>query len=378
MILGTKSRSTTYCYSLLIDISLAIQLKFTQLKFPMIKNYSQRLEKLKKRRSDDLLQKSFVSESFYKTEFSESVKYALESMREIDSNYTQNTYLASEKVRANLTKGYESKGLSVTYKHQGSVETNTTIKLHSDIDILAITGKYNSLEHPLVPSSPYQGNPLNDLKELRNESYNILNSVYKQVDDSKSKAIQVFPTDPKRKVDVVIANWYHSVEYNNNGSHEKYRGVQIYDKNNHSRKEDFPFLHISKINEKGSITNDGLKKIIRLLKTLKIDADYSIDLSSFEITSIVYNMSISSLLKSQNQSLLLLPETSTQLDKIINDKPYRESLLSPNGKELVFGTDASKIVEIKKLKLELDELIQDINEELGKAYKKIDNQIIYS
>lgn len=56
----------------------------------------------------------------------------------------------------------------------------------------------------------------------------------------------------------------------------------------------------------------------------------------------------------------------------------RENLLSPNGKELVFGINTEKIVEIKKLKLELDELIQDITEELNKSFKKMESQFIYS
>lgn len=342
-----------------------------------MKNYTKRLDNLKTRRTDNLLQKAYLSESFSKKEFGESTKYALESMKELDKSYINNTYEASEKVKTNLTKGYNQRGISVSYRLQGSIETNTSIKFHSDIDILVLTGKFHTLEHPLVPASPYQGEPIDDLKELRKESFTILDSTYKQVDDSKPKSIQVFPTDPKRKVDVVIANWYHTIECNNNGSIEKYKGVQIYDKKENSRKDDFPFLHISRVNEKGAASNDGLKKLIRLLKTLKVDADYEIKLSSFEITSIIYDIPLSALIKPSNQTLLLLPEASKQLDKIINDKRYRENLLSPNEKELVFGINTEKIVEIKKLKLELDELIQDINDELGKSYKKIDNQIYY-
>ena len=42
-----------------------------------------------------------------------------------------------------------------------------------------------------------------------------------------------------------------------------------------------------------------------------------------------------------------------------------------------FGTSETKVVELKKLKLELDELIEDITEELGKQFKRIDENIIY-
>ena len=148
----------------------------------MKKNYTLRLEKLKKRRIDDQLQKAVLSESFSDIKISESVKYALESMSAIDSSYTRNTYLASENIRNNLTKGLNSKGLTVEYRHQGSVETDTHIKLHSDIDILVFTEQYYSMEHPLTPSTPYNGDPLADLKELRQECYNVLNSTYNQED----------------------------------------------------------------------------------------------------------------------------------------------------------------------------------------------------
>lgn len=256
----------------------------------MKKNYAQRLEKLKRRRLDDQLQKAVLSKSFSDIRIGESIRYALESMSSIDQNYTRNTYVASENIRNNLTTGLNGKGLTVEYRHQGSIETDTHIKLHSDIDILVFTEKYLSLEPPLTPANPYQGDPLADLKQLRLECFNILNSTYNQVDNSNAKSIQVFPTNPKRKVDVVPVNWINTKEYEAT-SDEKYRGVHIYDKDSHSRLKDFPFMHIANVKAKNNLVSGGLAKLIRLLKTLKVDADYEINLSSFEITGIVYAMS---------------------------------------------------------------------------------------
>lgn len=343
----------------------------------MNKNYTQRLDKLRKRRLDESIQKAVMSKSFSDINISESVKYALEAMSEIDPSYTKNTYLASENIRGNLTTGLNKKGLSVEYRHQGSIETNTHIKIHSDIDILVFTDKYFSVEPPVTVVSVYQGDPLNDLKELRQECFNILNATYNQVDNSKAKSIAVFPTNPKRKVDVVPSNWLDSMDYRNTNS-EVYRGIHIFNKDTHTRSKDFPFLHISKVNTKDSTVNGGLRKLSRLLKTLKADADYEIKLSSFEIVSSVYDMDNAQLYKSATQHLLLLNEGSKQLQKLISDSTYRENLMSPNGKEKVFGTDSAKVVELKKLKLELDELIQDITEELGRKLKRIDDSLIYS
>jgi len=343
----------------------------------MNKNYTQRLDKLRKRRLDESLQKAVLSKSFSDIGISESVKYALESMSEIEPSYTKNTYLASENIRTNLTNGLSKKGLSVEYRHQGSIETNTHIKIHSDIDILVFTEKYFSVEPPLTVTSVYQGDPLADLKELRQESFNVLNGIYNQVDNNNSKAIIVYPTNPKRKVEVIPSNWCDTTDYRNLNN-EIYRGVHIYDKDTHTRVKDFPFLHIAKVNQKDGNVNGGLRRLTRLLKTLKVDADYEIKLSSFEIISSVFAMDNISLTKSPNQQLLLLNEGSKHLQKLISDTTYRENLMSPNQKENVFGTNSSKVVELKKLKLELDELIQDITEELARKLKRIDESIFYS
>lgn len=344
----------------------------------MKKDYSKRIENLKRRRFDDQLNKSILSESFGKSKYKGSVKYALESMQAIERAYTANTFLASDKIQGHLTKGLADKGLIVNYRHQGSAMMNTSIKLHSDIDLLVITTKFETLENPQIPSNPYKGNPNQDLKDLRSDCFNILDNIYNQVDNSNSKSIQVFPTQPKRKVDVVVSNWFNSNDFAINSMGEDYRGIHIYDKDSNTRKKGFPFLHIKNVNSKSDRVNDGLGKLIRLLKTLKADADYDIKLSSFEITGLLYGISDYSLTKNKNNQLLLLREASNQLGKLITDSNYREQLVSPNGKEYIFGQNSNKVVELKKMKLEVDDLIQDIVEELSKFYKGIDNEIIYS
>lgn len=346
----------------------------------MTKDYTTRLENLQKRRHDDNLNKAILTESFSNPDISKSVKYALEAMSEIDPKYTQNTYLAADGIKTNLTNGLKEKGLTVEYRYQGSVETNTHIKIHSDIDLLVFTEKFATIEPPLVNSFPYEGDALIDLKNLRQDCYSILNSIYSQVNNSKAKCIEVYPTNPKRQVDVVICNWLNTLEAQNYNS-EIYRGVRVYDKDKNDRTKDFPFLHIAKIKEKDKSVNLGLRKLTRLLKTLKADAEldgYAINLSSFEIISVVYAMSSEALSKLPNRQLLLLEEGSKHLNKLIIDSNYRQNLLSPNGKEVIFGNSESKLVEIKKLKLEIDELIQDTTEELNTKLRTFSEPIIYS
>lgn len=344
----------------------------------MTRDYKKRIEKLRQRRFDENLNKAILSDSFGKTIYQNSVKYALESMQAIDRSYVAKTFIASERVQDHLAKGLEKEQIGVDFRYQGSAMTNTSIKVHSDIDLLVIIKKYFTFEAPQANPYPYSGDPLADLKELRSSCFKILNGIYNEVDDSKSKSIQVLPTKPKRKVDVVVSNWFDSIDYKVHFKGEIYRGVDIYDKKQHSKKTGFPFLHIQNVNSKTAIVNDGLGKLIRLLKTLKADTETKINLTSFEITCLLYDIQNYLLNKSDKQQLLLLQVASNQLDSLINDETYRNGLISPNRKEYVFRGDSSKVEELKKMKLEVDELIQDVVEELGGYYQKIDNEIIYS
>ena len=342
----------------------------------MINDYSKRLEQLRRRRTDDRIEKSILSESFRKSELGKSIKYALESMKEIDSEYTKNTYVASDKVSQNIKIGLDKIPIEVVFRNQGSVETNTHIKLHSDIDLLVILQVFESLEAPQEPTYPYNGNPLEDLRQLRNEMYKTLDSVYDTIDNSNAKAIKVFPSSPKRMVDVVSANWFNSNEYVTNGQNELFRGINIYNKAEHSRSRDFPFLHIERVNNKDPRTNGGFKKLVRLLKTLKVDADVKIKLNSFEITCLVYDISDDRLRFPELHQLQLLPVASEQLDKLIEEDIYRRSVKSPNGKENVFQND-EKTIELKKLKREVDDLMEDIKSDLETNHLSINESIDY-
>jgi len=329
----------------------------------MLRNYDERLENLRQRRFDEVLNESVVTKSFSATAntLGKATRYALESMQSVERSYAMNTFKASDKVQANLERELEKLGYSNEFRHQGSTMMNTSIKAHSDIDLLVITKKFETLENPQVPTYPYRGNPLQDLKDLRRDSFSILNNIYKDVDNNNSKAIKVHPTSPNRKVDVVIANWFNSNLYTQ-VSNEIYRGINFLDRDNNKRVECYPFLHINEVNDKGVRVNHGLHKLIRLLKNIKADIETKINLSSFEITSLLFGISDSSLRKSDKQQLLLLKEAQFQLGKLLRDSYYRDNLISPNQKEYVFR-NKGKVDDLKKMKNEIDTLIIDIQTE---------------
>ncbi len=101
------------------------------------------------------------------------------------------------------------------------------------------------------------------------------------------------------------------------------------------------------------ILNDNFRRLIRLLKSLKMDAEPIIELSSFMITSVIYHMSDADLTVNMNNSTRLLVNASKHLAKLIDDQVYRQSLSSPNAQEKLFSDDETqKVAQFRRLKTE--------------------------
>jgi len=201
-----------------------------------------RLDRLNLRRYDpDVVEAKLLNESYRDIAQSDSVKYVIGAMQPIDPEYTKNTYKQAERVRAQLESRLSEK---CEYKYQGSVTNDTHIKAKSDIDLLVIIDKFFTLEQPQTPKYPYQGNPTQDLLDLRKESEDTLEAAFPKavVDKKGSKSISIEGGSLTRKVDVVPSNWYHTNKYAETGN-EIYKGVQILDKSVPCRLANTPFLH---------------------------------------------------------------------------------------------------------------------------------------
>lgn len=336
-------------------------------------NYKTKLSKLSARRTDPVVNKAFVTESFRTGVVPETVKYVFESMTPIDKGYTAKSYEEAERVQKQISAGLNT-GISVEYDYQGSVPLNTHIKLHSDLDILTVHSSFYSLEPPLTPIVRYTGDPLKDLRDLRENVFQTLSRVYyaAKVKNSSAKAISISGGSLQRKFDIIICNWYETVDYQRtNYKHDK--AINIYDKNVDARLQDHPFKHISEVEIKSSqIAGDNFKRLVRLLKNVKVDADEQINLSSFLITSVMYHMHNSRFVSNYNNSTNLLVAASEHLNSVITQEAFRKSLLSPNKKELLFAVDdRQKVVELKKLKQELDEIIRDLADELNPGVRSL-------
>ena len=341
-------------------------------------DYKNKLQQLKNRRQDSQTKLFSLSESFNKNEYGDSTSYALEAMEPINETYTQNTYKACERVKAQLKPGLKQYGIDIDFRYQGSVPTNTHIKLYSDIDLLTIYEGFYSLERPQIPSIPYEGDPLQDLKNLRNKTYRILDTVYPgcDIDDNGSKCITISGGSLNRKIDIIASNWYNSLIYKENPDEDN-RGIQILDRDKNERIINFPFLHIYWLNTKDKRVNGNEKRMIRLLKSLKVDADFEIKVSSYDIASLVYRMDDAELLINRWERLKLLHNTNNFLLKVINDITFRDSLYVANGTRKIFCVEGAKVEEVSKLQKELQELILSIAHQISPLYESLEKSNIY-
>lgn len=326
-----------------------------------ILDYNKRIANLQNRRFDQVLNESALSKSFDTQEIPENVVYLLESMKPIGDKYNAKTEQAAEAVRRHLEAGLKVHFQRV-YRTQGSVRTNTNIRIHSDIDLLAIIDKYF---YPQTSKGPdyTESDPNVDIVDLRSQSTNIMKAIYDNVDDSGDKCIRIENKNLNRMVDIVFAYWYNSDKYDET-KNEHYRGVYLYNFSKKTKQRDYPFATIGNINYRGHRTNDGLRMGIRLLKNLRADCDTELNsLKSFQLTSIVYSIDDEDIYNNHLSELKIAKAISAKMGRIIDDPVLRKSIKSPNGIELPLYDD-SMVPDIVTLKQDLDNLIADSSSEI--------------
>ncbi len=336
-------------------------------------DYEKRLQNLSARRYDNELNESVLTKSFSSTSIPKNIKYLMESMVKIDKRYNNRTIEAARRVQKHLEDGYDLH-FSRTYRTQGSVTTSTNIKVHSDFDLLTIINRYHYNGIGVPNDNPYNdSDPNSDIKKLRKQSEEIMDEIYDEVDKTGKKNIAIFNKSLNRKVDIVFCFWYNSKKYEET-SDEYYRGIYLFDFTKNEKILDYPFAHIDQVNSKGDATNDGSRKAIRLLKTLKADNE-DIELSSFHLTTIVHSIDNTKLYYRTGGEISIAKVVSNQLEKIILDSHYRKSIESPNGTEKPLKDDT--VDDMKKIKADLDELIADVQKEFYLNYFQ-KGEIIYS
>lgn len=304
-------------------------------------------------------------------------KYIKLAMNEVDEYYTQKTLEAGENVKAHLQEDLQ---MPVDFEYQGSVMTRTHIRGASDIDLLTITKKFNDTDYNKALDfvntnlygnevykvrtwinnfSPYQGNPNLDLLNLRMDDERVLKTYYYQCDISKPKSIKITNQHLHRDVDVVVASWHDSLNYIK-GYGDVYRGVWIFNKDTVTRSgPDYPFLSIARINRRSIETEGRLKKMIRFLKNVRTDSDNKIDLTSFEINAICYDIPVKEYKDSYYLDLVRV--LWVKLNNLCTDPVAADNLKSVDGTEYVFRNKHEKLDNLKKLYKELCLTYYDLN-----------------
>jgi len=320
-----------------------------------------------RRNPDDVISKALY-ESLTTTSAQKDYQYMVDAMSPIEPRFTEITFEQGERVR-NQLQTHLPVAIAVQFEYQGSVTNDTHIKRHSDIDLLALHGCFTCVDDGVIPSPsrPY-AQSLADLISMRAEAAEVLTKKFPEVevDVAPGKSIRLEGGSLERIIDVVIGNWWDTELWKKHQV-KMARGVRILNSKVPTTIKNKPFWHNYEIDSKDNKTG-GLRKVIRLLKTLKYDADPELSISSYDVAALGWNMSDIALTVGENAYLQLAKNARSELKRFIDNDAVRNALIVPNGTRKVFGTDGATLDDLKALHKELDELIGRI--EYGSLIEK--------
>lgn len=283
--------------------------------------------------------------------------YIQSSMSPVDDEDTARINDCAVQVESILEESLTRAGYSVSFARQGSVTNNTHIHDYSDIDVLVINEDFVSLEDPLTPSNPYKGNPIKELSAMRAACQETLSSEIPSVsvNDTGAKALSISGPSLYSKVDIVPANWLDTEKYQST-KNIIFRGVKILDKETGKRLKNFPFLHNKKLDLRDKETEGQLRRLIRVVKSIRSDSDNIIKASSYDICSLCYHMDDNLWIKNDDVKLLLnFCEYSVAL---LQNKGKRERLLVPNEQRQIFCEEGLQPEALSSLASEIIKIIQ--------------------
>lgn len=312
-------------------------------------------------------------EAFEGLQESDAVKYLAGAMEPIPAAYTIKTQEEASRVENQIKDGLAAKALTAEYRLQGSVVKNTHIKGYSDVDLLVIESRFISLEPPQKAGQPYEGEPVEDLLELRRIIVEKLKARFYEatVDESGPKSIKISGGSLRRTVDVVPANWYNTNDYVAT-QNEVLRGIHILNAFEKKRHADQPFLHGAWLADQEAKTNGNSKKIIRLLKSIKYDSDVVDPMSSYDIEALVFRMDEAELQKwGRGQELQLAFAAYQWLYRMDEDSARRGQLRTPDGKREIFGAGHATQQQLRALLRDFGELLNEVQEGLATTARRL-------
>lgn len=341
-------------------------------------NYTQKLANMRNRRlgldstnglskSASFIEAAALTEAYETRAKTEAIKYALGAMQALEPKYTQISFQEGERVRNQLNTGLQNAGIPAAFDYQGSVPLNVHIRLASDIDLLVLHGGFVTVDWTGPKASTYSTLPnsvLGDMLVLRSQCEQILDQKFPAVtvDKSGAKSISLSGGSLQRKVDVVPGHWHDTATYQNTKAKHD-REVKILNKDEGTLISNRPFLHMLRIEEKNLVTNDGVKKVTRLLKSIRKDAVKDIKLSSYDIAALVWNFDNDALNKPYYLELSLVAETQRHLQYLVDNPGFTKTLVAPDLSRKIIDSP-EKVLALQLLKMEVDQLAEDIAREL--------------
>jgi len=321
-------------------------------------DYSMMLDNVKRRRYDEAIRDHVLSASFHHENLAKSVRYALESMREIDSAYAYKVYANAGRITETIEKELIDRGINAAIRYQGALRTETHIRLYGEVDMLCILD--DSASHKDVFSL---GQIIRDNTSKQN---------LQSTDYGDGVRISLVTQKPVCKINLIPCSWINNPQFAETRN-EIYRAIAVYNFRDKTRKKHLPFLNMARITSKDNATKGNYKRLIRFFRSLCVDD--SISLNNYEIAGLLYGYEDENWVTENEQYLRLLPGLKSHLDSVLSDRESFELLLSPSEKELVFGKNSEKMEAVKKLTESLSVLITDLKENMG---ENLDATINYS
>lgn len=323
------------------------------------------LSNLRARRNPEERQ---LQEVYSQVQEDTSVQYLVGAMQPVEATYTQNTIGEADRVYDQVAQGLARQSINSEKGYQGSVTKNTHIFAHSDIDLLVIERRFEDWERPQIPPSPYQGDPLADLQQVRAITVSTLRTAFwaATVDDKPTKCVRISGGSLSRTVDVVPCNLWRTNAFATTGN-RTHQGIAILDTSVPERQWDQPFIHGALVGAKDGRTQGNTKALIRLLKSLKYDSIGRCNMSSYDIESVVYTMPDEKMHWSIGDEIPLAVACKDWLTILEADTTLRNSFDVPDGKRKIFETGKATLVQLTALRRELQDLLEDIEKGLRQS-----------
>lgn len=321
-------------------------------------------------------------ESFELLKQSAGIKYAIGAMAPVKRESTEISIREGDRVADNLISSLARSGEHTVKRMQGSVALDIHIEKHSDVDMLIIASGSVFYEAPAITTYHPKTDPrdmIDIVRDIRVKSEEILPLSFPaaKVDCSKKKSIAIEGGSLLRKVDIVPALWYDSIDYQRSGK-EFERGIDIYHKD-HQLVRNFPFRHIYNVELRDTIYDGNLKRVIRLLKNIVADMpDYkkntAKNLTSYDLAAIAYHMG-DRLKVDKYLQLGLVENIRLHLSLLELLPKARDGLFVPDGTRKIFDSE-KKVDALKVLSAECDDLAKSIHKELAPYSARYDSSVI--